>query len=357
MIRASILLGFAVTLVLGCTSDVADRRQPLPCHPDAYYAPPLSAPYIAEGVRVPTPAGHVLVGTLTYPLRGPTRHPAVVLVSGSHPQIRDMVGDMSEPIVRYQPFRQIADTLSRRGIAVLRLDDRGTGCSGGGPVSDVNTSARAGDTRAALTFLRGQTNIDPRRLGVVGISEGATIAIMIAATDPNLGAVVTMAGSAGPGWQVWAYQTGYKISLGEEMNRAQKKRWRAGEDPQNILNERVGEARDHVRAGKANAWWTYFFNYDPLTAAKKVASPVLILHGDRDSNVPVSHAHKLAAAIRNAGNTDVTVTIYPDHNHLFLPDKHGGFRRYKDLLVRTNQVPAYILDHIGNWLVQRLKED
>ncbi len=177
---------------------------------------------------------------------------------------------------------------------------------------------------------------------------------MIAATDHALRGVVTMAGPASPGWQIWAYQTRYKISLGEEMSRAQKQRWRAGEDPERILKERVTEARAHVRGGEANPWWTFFFDYDPLTAARKVASPVLILHGDRDSNVPVSHASKLAQAIRSSGNPDVTVAIFPDHNHLFLPDKHGGFRRYGQLLAHTNQIPEYVLDNIANWLVHRL---
>ncbi len=261
------------------------------------------------------------------------------------------------PVSLYRPFRQIADTLSRRGVAILRLDDRATGCSGGGPLSQASTADRAGDTQAALRYLRGRREVDQHRLGLLGISEGANIAIMIAARDPKLRAVVTMAAMASPGWRIWEYQTRYKISLGEEMDRSKKARWLAGEDPERILKERVAEARAHVRAGEANPWWTFFFVYDPSTAAPSVTSPVLILHGDRDSAVPVAHARKLARAIKSGGNRDVTVTIFPDHNHLFLPDKHGGFRGYAQLLQHTNRIPAHILDTIADWLVQRMSNE
>jgi len=304
---------------------------------------------------VRTAAGHTLVGTLTLPEPGATPVPAVVLISGSHPQTRDMVGSTFEPFSRYRPFRQIADRLSRDGIAVLRLNDRSTGCSGGSALSQVSTADRADDTRAALAFLRTRADVDPQRLGLVGISEGASIAVMIAATDHGLGGIVSMAGTGAPGWQIWAYQTRYLISLGEEMDRAKKARWRAGEDPEVILAERVAEARAHVAAGAADPWWTFFFDYDPRMDARQITCPVLLLHGDRDSNVPVAHAQALAGAIRSGGNEDVTVTIFAGYNHLFLPDADGGFRRYGDLLVHTTQVPEPVLDHIADWLADRLE--
>ncbi len=335
----------------GCASSGAPN---LPCYPPSHYAAPSGASYVAEEVRVPTLEGHVLAGTLTVPTNAAAQHPAIVLITGSSRQIRDMVGATTKPVVLYQPFRQLADTLSRRRIAVLRLDDRGTGCSGGGPLTEASTAARADDTRAALSFLRSRKSIDPQRLGLAGISEGANIAVMIAATDHTLRGIVAMAATASPGWQIWEYQTRHRISLGEEMDRAKKARWRSGEDPETILKERVAEARAHVAAGEADPWWTFFFDCDPSTDAPKVASPVLILHGDRDSNVPVAHARKLDVAIRSGGNPDVTLQIYPDHNHLFLPDKHGGFRRYAELLARINQVPESILDDIADWLTDRL---
>jgi len=338
----------------GCVSVDKQGSKKLPCFPAEYYSEPAGAAYTAEEVRVPVPARHVLAGTLTLP-RGSTQTvPAVVLISGSHAQIRDMVASTSEPISLYRPFRQIAGALGSRGIAVLRLDDRGTGCSGGGEITRFNTAERARDTRAALRFLRKRKGVDRHRLGLLGISEGANIAVMIAAADHDLSAVVTMAASASPGWQVWEYQTRYLISLGEEMDEARKARWLAGEDPEQILRERVGAARAHVEAGEANAWWSYFFAFDPSTLAPKVVSPVLIMHGDKDSNVPPAHAKKLARAVESGGNPDVTVKIFPDHNHLFLPDTDGGFRNYDHLLNETNQIPKPVLETIGDWLVERM---
>ncbi|MCP5367224.1 MAG: alpha/beta hydrolase [Hyphomicrobiales bacterium] len=325
----------------------------LPCRPAAFYAPPADAPYGAQEVRVATPAGHVLAGTLTRPT-GPAAPPAVVLITGSKAQDRDMVGSTDPLVSRYRPFHQIADTLGRRGIAVLRLDDRGTACSSGGDLAAADTADRAGDTRAAVAFLRARPDIDGRRLGLLGISEGADIAIMVAAGDPGLAAVVTMAATAAPGWQVWKHQVRYLISRGEEMDPDQKARWRAGEDPERILDERVAQARAHVAAGRAGAWWTFFFDHDPLPAARRVRAPVLVLHGDKDSSVPVDHAGKLARALRTAGNRDVTVILYPDHNHLFLPDREGGFRDYARVLARTQRIPDGVLRDIAGWLADRL---
>jgi len=327
----------------------------LPCQPASFYAPADPAPYRAEDVRVSTSAGHVLVGTLTLPDDRAGPAPAVVLITGSKAQDRDMVGSTDPLVARYRPFRQIADVLGRRGIAVLRLDDRGTACSSGGRLADADTADRAGDTRAALDFLRKRADIDPDRLGLLGISEGANIAVMLAAADRRLGGIVALAAIAAPGWQVWKHQTRYLISLGQEMSPAQQARWRAGEDPELILAERVAEARAHVAAGEADAWWTFFFDHDPLPAARRISVPVLLLHGDRDHNVPVEHAERLAAAIRAGGNRDVTVRIFPDHNHLFLPDKDGGFRHYARVLERTHEVPAAVLVPLADWLDKRLQ--
>ena len=108
-------LFLTVSIFAGCSQ--------LPCKPPSYYSPDPAAPYTAEEVRVVTKNGYQLAGTLTLPINFPRPFPAVVLITGSHPQNRDMVGSMKNPIGRYRPFRQIADALSSRGIAVLWMDD------------------------------------------------------------------------------------------------------------------------------------------------------------------------------------------------------------------------------------------
>lgn len=149
----------------------------------SYTAPP-GAPYTAEDVIIRSPYGHTLGGTLTLPCRARGPFPTVVLISGTGPQDRDggVPGD------DYRPLRQIADTLSRRGIAVLRFDDRGVAT--GNYFSPASPLEVAEDVRAALMLLRARGDIDPARLALVGHSEGGLVATMIAASDPSLRAAV-----------------------------------------------------------------------------------------------------------------------------------------------------------------------
>ena len=114
--KDSTLLFLFITLFLGCSGIL--------CSPPEYYAPQTDAPYTAEEVTVPTQEGHELVGTLTIPKKVNNLLHGVVLISGSSPQNRDC----SPPYhPEYRMFRQIADVLSKRGIIVLRMDERGCG--------------------------------------------------------------------------------------------------------------------------------------------------------------------------------------------------------------------------------------
>jgi dienelactone hydrolase len=158
--------------------------------PPPDYSAPAGAPYTAEEVKVAGPGGITLGGTLTKPknARGPL--PAIVTITGSGQQDRDEYVPIAGGV---RLFRALADTVSRRGIAVLRLDDRGLGASTGD--FHLATSADfADDIRAGVAYLRARPDIDPARIGLVGHSEGGMIGPMIAATDPKIRALVTMAG-------------------------------------------------------------------------------------------------------------------------------------------------------------------
>ncbi|MCP4310200.1 MAG: alpha/beta hydrolase, partial [Bacteroidetes bacterium] len=148
----------------------------------------------------------------------------------------------------YRPFRQIADALSRRGIAVLRMDDRGCGCSGGGPLKSATTAERADDIRAGISYLKDRKEINGRRIGLIGWSEGAIIAPMIAVTDSSIIAVVLMAPTATKGDVIADFQDGTG--------------WR--KDVESL-----------------SEWHQFFIEYDPLPTAEMVRCPVLILHGDQ----------------------------------------------------------------------------
>jgi dipeptidyl aminopeptidase/acylaminoacyl peptidase len=337
---------FVIIFLIGCFFYIG--CSPLPCKPPSYYAPDPEAPYTAQEVRVPTKEGYRLAGTLTIPSDLPSPYPAVVLITGSHPQDRDMVGSRTEPVNKYRPFRQIADALSRRGVAVLRMDDRGYGCSEGGDIGEATIPERADDIRAGLDYLKDRKEIDEHRFGLLGISEGANIGPMIADSDPSIRALVIMAGSATSGREILEWQVRYDTALIEGVTDEYRDR---------IMAQRMKDVEMWIAGGKVKRWRKSFVEYDPLPTARNVLCPVLIIHGERDANVPVGHAHLLAEAMRAGGNVDVTVRILPNHNHLFLKDTDGRFtdKRYWKLLHHTNTLPEGFLKIVADWISSRLK--
>jgi dienelactone hydrolase len=301
------------------------------------YSAPANAPYTAADVTVPTPAGHTLAGTLTVPKNAAGRVPAVVLISGSGAQDRDA----GIPVVPgYRFFRQIADTLGRRGIAVLRLDDRGWGASGG-DVSTATTEDLAADVRAAVEWLRTRPELDPDRIALAGHSEGAIIAPMLAVEDSRMRAIALL---AGPSW------SGRRI-MDHQLRESLRGQGLAGAALDSAFASGVTE-RDAAAA--RIPWVRWFMAYDPLPAARRVRAPVLILHGGTDRQVTAEQAEELGAAILEGGSTDVTVRVFPGHNHLFIPDPVGTADPASYAALPSKKVPAEVLGALADWLVERL---
>jgi uncharacterized protein len=299
------------------------------------YSAPADAPYTAEEVLVRTPAGHTLAGTLTRPA-GAAVVPAVVTITGSGSQDRDQ----AIPLVRgYRPFRQIADTLSRRGIAVLRLDDRGFGASTG-EFAAATSADFADDIRAAVAFLRDRPDIDGRRIALVGHSEGGMIAPMVAASDTALAGIVIIAGPSRSGREIIEYQQRYAIESSAGIPAAAR---------DSVL---AAAATQLEEAAARQPWLRFFLDHDPLPAARKVSAPVLILHGATDRQVTEDQAHELAREIRLAGNPDVALHVLPGINHLLLPDEDGNPAGYTALPDRA--VAPAVLGLLADWLAQRL---
>lgn len=309
---------------------------PIPGIEPPDYSAPEDAPYGAEPVTVTTPAGHTLAGTLTRPA-GHAAAPAVVMITGSGSQDRDQ----AIPMLRgYRPFREVADALSRNGIAVLRLDDRGFGESTGDAASATSADL-ADDIRAGLAYLRSRPDVIRDRLGLVGHSEGGLIAPMIAATDTTLAGIVLIAGPARTGRDIIAYQQRFAID-------------RSGLDP-TARDSALAAAQDQTeQLAERMPWLRYFLDHEPLATAGKVRhTPVLVLHGETDQQVTVDQAEELAGAIRAAGNPDVTVRTFPDVNHLLLRDPDGSPGDYVRLTERS--VVPEVLDALVEWLVARLR--
>jgi alpha-beta hydrolase superfamily lysophospholipase len=302
------------------------------------YSAPSGAPYTAEEVRIPTPGGYTLAGTLTLPTSRPGRVPAVVLITGSGLQDRDSA---IPGVEGYRPFRQIADALSRRGIAVLRVDDRGAGASGGDP-TQATSADFADDVRAELAYLRTRAEIDGRDLALIGHSEGGIIAPMVAVGDAGVKAVVLMAGPSWTGRRTSDYQL-REAWKGMGLTEEQMVEKKAANDP----------LREEMAA--KSPWLRFWMDYDPLPTARRLRVPVLILQGATDRQVPAEQAGELATAIRSGDDRDVTVKVFPDLNHLFLHDPSGtaGVAEYAAL--PSKSVPADVLTTLGDWLATRLK--
>ena len=311
----------------------------MPPKPKPDYSAPPDAPYIAEEVVVKTPAGHTLAGTLTLPKDASRAKPvgAIVTVTGSGPQDRDEnIG-----LQGFRPFRQLADALARRGVAVLRMDDRGTGASGG--TFKGSTSADfAEDVRAGLAYLRTRPEIRADGLGVLGHSEGALIAPMVAEKEPTLRAIALLAGIAEPGRSALHFQLKNQIDHNTTLT----------PDKRDALIAEIPKRIDAMMA--ADPWMKFFLTYDPAPTMRRVKTPVLILTGSRDQQAVPEQVALQEAAFKEGGNTDVTARVLPDLNHLFVHDTDGFPGNYAKLpppVMMQTEVVAMITD----WLAQRLR--
>lgn len=302
------------------------------------YDAPVGAPYTSEQVRIPTGRGYELAATLTKPTLS-TLAPVVITISGSGPQERD---SRISIVPEYEIFRQIADTLGRRGVAVLRFDDRGVGDSGGRESAISATSGDfADDVRSIVTWLRARSDIDGSRVALAGHSEGGLIAPMVAVSDPKIRAVALLAGPAYDGRRVLMYQNKQNIDAIPGMSQRQR----------DSIYAKVPSQLDS--AGKVTPWLGYFMAHNPLATAKLVKQPVLLLQGMTDKQITPEQVDSLATVLRASGNTDVTVRKFPATNHLFLNDPSGqpaGYAQLKDPKVRPEMLGA-----LADWAVRVLK--
>jgi pimeloyl-ACP methyl ester carboxylesterase len=348
--------GFNGPLVLtrGLAVAVAPRRPQTPVKPYPYRAEEVAYDNRVEPVH--------LAGTLTLP-NGPGPFAAVLLITGSGLQDRD------ETVFDHHPFLIWADYLTRRGIAVLRVDDRQRGGSTG-DVENATTADFATDVEAGLAFLRARPDIDKRRIGLMGHSEGGIIAPMVAARDPDVAFIVMLAGSG---------ETGVAISL--DQNRVAAKA--QGMAPEAIerslagtrrLEDSVAGAPDTAtaRAQLTAAWqaalkaqgaplstpmpasveavakpWTrFFFAYDPLPALEKVHCPVLALNGSKDTQV-IAETNLPGIRKALAHNPDATVLELPGLNHLFQTANSGLVAEYGTI---EETVSPLALKTVGDWM-------
>jgi len=319
-------------------------------------------PYRAEDVAFDSAPGVRLAGTLTLPPgKGP--FPAAVLITGSGAQDRD------ETLLEHKPFLVLADALTRRGIAVLRDDDRGFAKSTG-DFASATSADFAVDTEAAVAYLRSRPEIDPARIGLIGHSEGGLIAPIVAVKDPRIAFVVMLAGPAVPGRELLVAQreaVGRTAGLSPEaiasneavMGRLEAALAKPGDRAQ-VQAEAVKVLTDTGMAPTAavatvkqldSPWYAWFIAYDPRPVLAQVRAPVLALDGDKDVQVV---ARQNVPALREAlkANPDATVVELPGLNHLFQTAGAGAPVEY--IRIEETMSPA-VLDLIGDWVVKHTR--
>jgi len=337
------------------------KRAPGSVGPVAYkrtQQPKAPYPYRSLEVGYDNPIGHNhLAGTLTLP-DGPGPFPAALLITGSGLQARD------ETLLGHKPFLVLADYLTRRGLAVLRIDDRTMGGSTG-DVIHATSADFATDVEAGVIFLASHKDIDHGKIGLIGHSEGGMIAPMVAVHDPTVAWIVLMAGPGIPGAKLLAEQ-GRLISLA------------AGQSPEaaakaSASNARiyaaVASAKDAAEAKKksrplllnagmsevdadaalsqlSSDWFRFFLKYDPAPMLSKVRIPILAIDGALDLQVPPREDLDAIRAA-SAKNPDVTTLELPRLNHLFQTARTGAPSEYQDI---EETLSPTALQVIGDWI-------
>lgn len=295
---------------------------------------------VGREVRIAVDSATTLAGTLTMPVRAAAScAPAVLLLSGSG--LQDREGARAD-VPGYRPWRDVRDALIARGVAVLQLDDRGFGGSTGA-FAGATTADFARDAGTALRWLREVPGIDAWRLAVVGHSEGAVEALLVAQADRQLAALVLLGAPSRPGREIARSQR-------QELVGSDLARWPARERRAVLAAAEAVAESLAVRDPRLRQW----FALDPRDVARGVRVPVLLLHGETDRQVPPRHADELADVLRRSGAPVVAVRHLPQTNHLLLADRDGdpqGYGRLPDRRVRREALEALV-----GFLVTQLSE-
>lgn len=360
--------GGALPLVLKRVDKEAEVKRP--------QMPQAPFPYKEERVIYHNPDKSIQYGaTLTLPDTN-KQVPAVILITGSGQQDRD------ETLFGHKPFWVIADYLSRNGIAVLRVDDRGVGETTGDVMSATSLDF-AGDVLIGMDYLKAHKGIDNKKIGLIGHSEGGIIAPLIAVKSKDVAFIVSLAGVGIKGRELMAMQlkNNYKqLGLNEEeiarfdsmLNMlfdlsveypdneqlkpvfAKKMTQWLRSQPEPFL-AKLGytgpEANSNIDEFAVRfflPWMRYFLKYDPATTLTKIKIPVLALNGEKD--VQVSAQENLTGfknLLTQAGNKNFKVMAIPELNHLFQHAKTGKVNEYA---IIEETISPEVLSIMKNWI-------
>lgn len=332
--------------------------------------PPLS--YTSEDVMFNNSKFDInLAGTLTIPTGTPP-FPAVIMITGSGAQNRD------EELLGHKPFLIISDWLTRNGIAVLRYDDRGVGKSQGN-YANATSADLATDAEAALIFLKNNPKINPKKIGLIGHSEGGLIAPIVAASNQDIAFIVSLAGPGVIGEQIIIRQSQDISRLSglsedqinkstetnkkffevlrkeQDNNKAEieiiainKKILEKEKSSKEVIEQSVNQLKTTFGA-PTYPWFRYFLFTDPAEFWKRVKCPVLALNGEKDLQVAADmNLPAIEKALKSTGNNSVKTVKLPGLNHLFQHCKTGLPAEYGEI---EETFAPEVLKIISDWIL------
>lgn len=343
--------------------------------------PPFN--YVIEEVGYENTKQQVhLAGTFTKP-NGNGKFPVVLMITGSGPQDRD------ETIGQHKPFWVIADRLAKQGIAVLRVDDRGTGKSTG-DFSTASSEDFATDVMAGIDYLKSRPDIDTKHIGLIGHSEGGMIAPYVAARSKDIAFIVSLAGPAAGGQAANDFQNMLPLQkagipqvhidsflilhhalVNAAVNSSQDQDfktaighvfqdWKKRQSP-STLQTLIKGADEQVIASFygsygafRNSWWHFFMTYKPWADIAKLRCAVLALNGEKDEQVESStNLAAFESALKKSRSKQYKTMEVVGVNHLFQHCKQCG--SIKEYLSLEETFDEATLATIVNWIKEVTK--
>ena len=284
-----------------------------------------------------------LPGTLALPA-GVPRPAAIVLVHGSGPNDRD------ESIGPQKPFRDIAEGLASRGIAVLRYEKRTRFAAArlAKLASFTVQEETVDDALAAAEYLRGRADIDPRRVIVLGHSLGGYLVTRIGLRDPSLAGLISLAGSTRPFEDLVVEQLTYLASLAGNPPEALKAIEKAKAEAARVkaLTPESKVSPSDLPFSAPLSYWLDLRGYDPATGARALKQPMLILQGERDYQVTMTDFGRWQDALKDRKN--VRFRSFPALNHLFQAGE--GKSTPSEYTKAPGHVAQEVVDEIATWV-------
>lgn len=291
--------------------------------------------------------GFTLAATVTPPRATTERLPAVVLVAGAGSADRD------EAVANVPIFGQLAGALSDAGYFVVRFDKRGIGQSGGRAES-ATLEDYADDALRVVEWLGKRKDIDPKRIALVGHSEGGYVAMLAAARGGGkVAAIALVASPGGSGRELVIAQQQHALDLSNDSADVKAAKIQLQQRILSAVTSGSGwEGIPPPMQKQADTlWFKSLIEFDAAAVMKKVKQPVLIVHGSKDAVVAPSNADKLealAAGRKEKSAPQTKKVVLPELNHLLVPATTGEPSEYVSLPIRT--ISPDVAKSIANWL-------